>query len=147
MAKTALKSFSLSNSSQKLPFLVALMYALYDHPRYFKFKQKYQQYGPFFQTISPFFMTMMKSKQLPFIKKFIFLAILSVNSGFLLFSGVYGFSFFCQRAYSKTCKPRKILIWLFLNVKFFPSIAWFNMFLCLVKYLVAFKNFLWFPVI
>ena len=33
------------------------MYALYGHPRYFKFKEKYQQYGPCFQTIIPFLMT------------------------------------------------------------------------------------------
>ena len=37
-----------------------LMYALYGHPRYFKFKRKYQQYGPCFQTIFPFLMTMFK---------------------------------------------------------------------------------------
>ena len=35
-----------------------LMYALYGHPRYFRFKQKYQQYSPRFQTIFPFLMTM-----------------------------------------------------------------------------------------
>ena len=35
------------------------MYALYGHPRYLKFKQKYQQYGPCFQTIFPFLMTML----------------------------------------------------------------------------------------
>ena len=29
------------------------------HPRYFKFKRKYQQYGPCFQTIFPFFMTVL----------------------------------------------------------------------------------------
>ena len=52
-------SFSLSNSSQKLPFFAVLMYALYGHPRYFKFKWK--QYGSCFQTIFPFFMTMMWS--------------------------------------------------------------------------------------
>ena len=34
------------------------MYALYGHPRYFKFKRKYQQYGLCFQTIFPFLMTM-----------------------------------------------------------------------------------------
>ena len=39
LAKTASKSFSLSNSSQKLPFFPVLMYSLYSHPRYFKFKQ------------------------------------------------------------------------------------------------------------
>ena len=58
MATTASKSFSLSNSSQKLPFLAVLIYALYGHPRYFKFKQKYQQYGPCFQTIFPFLVIM-----------------------------------------------------------------------------------------
>ena len=34
------------------------MYFLYGHPKNFKFKQKSQQYGPCFQTISPFLMTM-----------------------------------------------------------------------------------------
>ena len=34
------------------------MYSLYDHQRYFKFKQKNQQYGPCFQTIFPFLITM-----------------------------------------------------------------------------------------
>ena len=53
-------SFSLSNSSQKLLFFAVLMYALYGHPGYFKFKGKYQQYGPCFQTISPFLMAMVR---------------------------------------------------------------------------------------
>ena len=60
MAKTASKSFSLSNSSQKLPFFAVLIYALYGHPRYFKFKRKYQQYGACFQTTFPFLMPMAK---------------------------------------------------------------------------------------
>ena len=58
MAKTASKSLSLRNSSQKSPFFDVLMYALYGHPRYFKFKRKCQQYGPCFQTIFRFLMTM-----------------------------------------------------------------------------------------
>ena len=33
------------------------MYALYGHPGYFKFKRKHQQYGPCFQTVFPFLMT------------------------------------------------------------------------------------------
>ena len=33
------------------------MYSLYGHPRYFKFKPKYRQYGLFFRTIFPFLMT------------------------------------------------------------------------------------------
>ena len=37
MAKTVSKSFSLNNSWQKSAFLAVLMYALYGHPRYFKF--------------------------------------------------------------------------------------------------------------
>ena len=37
------------------------MYALYGHPRYFKFTGKCQQYGPSFQTIFPFLMTMLIS--------------------------------------------------------------------------------------
>ena len=53
----ASKSFSQSNSSQKLPFFAVLMHALYGYPRYFKFKQKYQQYGPCFQSVFPFLMT------------------------------------------------------------------------------------------
>ena len=48
MTKTASKSFSLSNSSQKLPFLLFWMYFLYDHPNFFKFKRKYQQLLPVF---------------------------------------------------------------------------------------------------
>ena len=35
------------------------MYALYGHPRYFKFRRKYQQYGRCFQTIFPFIMAML----------------------------------------------------------------------------------------
>ena len=58
MAKTASTSFSLSNYSQKLPFFAVLMYSLYCHPRYFKFKRKYQQYDPCFPTIFPFLMIM-----------------------------------------------------------------------------------------
>ena len=59
VAKIASKSFSLSISQQKLPFFAVLMNALNDHPRYFKFKRKYQQYGPCFQTIFPFLMTVL----------------------------------------------------------------------------------------
>ena len=59
VAKTISKSLSLSNFSQKSPFFAVLMYALYSHPRYLKFKRKYQQYGPCFQTIFPFLMTML----------------------------------------------------------------------------------------
>ena len=36
------------------------MYALYGHPRYIRFKQKYQQCDPYFQTIFPFLLTMAK---------------------------------------------------------------------------------------
>ena len=35
------------------------MYALYVHPKYFKFKQKYQQYSLLFQTIFPYLSTML----------------------------------------------------------------------------------------
>ena len=59
VAKTASKLFSLSNSSQKSPCFAVLMYALNGHPRYFKFKRNYQQYGPCFQTTFPFLMTML----------------------------------------------------------------------------------------
>ena len=41
-----------------LSFFAVFMYALYGHPRYFKFRRKYQQYGPCLQTIFPFLMTM-----------------------------------------------------------------------------------------
>ena len=61
VAKTTSKSLSLINSSQKSPFFAVLMYALYGHARYFKFKQKYEQYGPCFQTVFPFLMTMLES--------------------------------------------------------------------------------------
>ena len=58
VAEATSKPLSLSNSSQKSSFFAVLMYALYGHPRYFKFKRKYQQYGPCSQTILLFFMTM-----------------------------------------------------------------------------------------
>ena len=61
MAKTASKPFSLSNSSQKSPFRAVLMYDVYGHPRYFKFKRKHQQYGQCFQTLFPFLMTMFET--------------------------------------------------------------------------------------
>ena len=63
------KSFSLSNSSQKPPFFAVLMYSLYGHPRYFKFKRNYQQYAPCFQTIFPFFMTMILINKLSLIPR------------------------------------------------------------------------------
>ena len=44
------------------------MYSLHGHKYRFKFKRKYQQYGPFFQTIVPFLMTMMVMK--PVLKTF-----------------------------------------------------------------------------
>ena len=66
VAKTTSKSLWLSNSSQKSPFLLFTvtpdMYTLYGHPRNLKFKQKYQQWGPYFQTIFPFLITMFKFK-------------------------------------------------------------------------------------
>ena len=52
------KSFSQSNSSRKSLFFAVLMYVLYRHPRYFKFRRKFQQYDPCFQIIFPFLMTM-----------------------------------------------------------------------------------------
>ena len=60
VAKTIWKSLSLSNYSQKLPFFFVLMYVLYGDPRYFKFKQKYQQYGPCFQIVFPFLITIVQ---------------------------------------------------------------------------------------
>ena len=63
MAKTASKPFSLSTSWKKSPFLAALM-LLYSHPRYFKFKRKYQQYGWCFQNIFLFLMTMITCRDL-----------------------------------------------------------------------------------
>ena len=59
MAKTASNSISVNSSSQKSPFCDFLIYALYGHPRYFKFKRKYRQYGPRFQTIFLFLTTML----------------------------------------------------------------------------------------
>ena len=56
--QNSLKLILLSSSYQKSPFFSVLMYDLYGHPRYFKFKRKYQQYGPCFQTIFSFLMTM-----------------------------------------------------------------------------------------
>ena len=60
LLKTASKSFLLSNSPQKSSFFAVLMYALYGHPRHYKFKQKNQQSGPYFQTIFPFSMTVLE---------------------------------------------------------------------------------------
>ena len=42
----------------KAPFFAVLTDSLYSHLRYLKFKGKYQQYGPYFQNIFPFLMTM-----------------------------------------------------------------------------------------
>ena len=39
--------------------LAVAMYFLHGHPRNFKFRPKDQQYGPYFQTIFPFLMTML----------------------------------------------------------------------------------------
>ena len=72
LANTTSESLSLSNSSQKSPFFAVLMYTLYGHPRYFKFKWKYQQYGPCFQTIFPFPMTMHKLHLTTILKKTVF---------------------------------------------------------------------------
>ena len=72
LAKTTSESLSLSNSSQKSPFFAVLMYTLYGHPRYLKFKWKYQQYGPCFQTIFPFLMTMHKLHLTTILKKKVF---------------------------------------------------------------------------
>ena len=55
VTKKASKSFSLRNSPMKQwkePFFTVLIYSLYGHPRNFKFKRKYQQYGLCFQTLS-----------------------------------------------------------------------------------------------
>ena len=41
------------------------IHSLYGHPRNFKFKQKYQQYGPCFQIIFPFLMPMIIKNILP----------------------------------------------------------------------------------
>ena len=48
LTKTASKSFSLRNSSQKLQFFAVLMYSLYSPTKYLKFKRKYQQARPVF---------------------------------------------------------------------------------------------------
>ena len=55
------------------------MYSLYSQPRYFKFKRKYQQYGPCFQTLFPFVMIMsilylfIKTSSLHYSNSFFFL--------------------------------------------------------------------------
>ena len=49
---------------QKATIFAVLMYSLYSHPRYFKFKWKYQQCKPCFQTIFLFLMTMIKVRLL-----------------------------------------------------------------------------------
>ena len=60
MAKTALKSEQIFTEQ----FLTKVAISRYFNvcsvrpPRYFTFKRKYQQYGPCFQTIFPFLMTM-----------------------------------------------------------------------------------------
>ena len=56
------------NAKEKRKFSLerafVLKYFLYGHPRNFKFKQKYKQYGLCFQTIFPFLMTMLYSCKL-----------------------------------------------------------------------------------
>ena len=91
MTKTPSKSFLLSSSKQKSPFFAVLMYALYGHPRYFKFKEKYQQYGPCFQAIFPFLMTMAihRGVILYYLKLIVLLMKLD---GVICFAG---FSFYC----------------------------------------------------
>ena len=44
----------------KSPFFAVSTYALYGHPKNFNFMRKYQQYGPCFQTIFHFLMTMVR---------------------------------------------------------------------------------------
>ena len=56
-----MKVISTEQSLTKPPFYAVLMYSLYGHPRYFKFKRKCQQHGPCFQTIFPFFVTLIFS--------------------------------------------------------------------------------------
>ena len=43
---------------------------------------------------------------------------------FSVISRRFRLSFFCDRVYSRTRKPKKILLTLFLDMKIFPSIAW-----------------------
>ena len=52
------KVISTTNSSLQTGIFAVLMFALYGNPRNFKFKEIYQQYGPCFQAISLFLMTM-----------------------------------------------------------------------------------------
>ena len=56
---------------------------------------KFEEKQSCFWTIFPFVITIMKSKQLPFIEKFICLAILSINSGFKVLCHFPAFPAFC----------------------------------------------------
>ena len=56
--KTASKSSSVRKLLMDAAIFAVLMYSLYSHPRNVKFKGKYQQYDPCFQTIFLLLMTM-----------------------------------------------------------------------------------------
>ena len=49
-----------SHNSRKWPFFAVLKYSLYGYLRNFKFKLENPQYGPCFQSIFPFLMTMLR---------------------------------------------------------------------------------------
>ena len=51
----------IKDSNFMFAIFTVLMYFMYAYPRNFKFKQKYQQDGQCFQTVSPFLMTMVLS--------------------------------------------------------------------------------------
>ena len=61
MAKAASESSPQRKSSLQADILAVMMCSLYCYPKNFKFTRKYQQYGPCFHNIFPFFMTMLIS--------------------------------------------------------------------------------------
>ena len=134
MTKTASKLFSLNNSSQKPPFFAVLMYSLYGHPRYFKFKRKYQQYGPHFQTIFPFLMIMlvMIFKTLFHVIKLFYLItnhLWVVNSGL---DPEYGKNMTSKQNFNNN-KSTDLSIWILHNLKTNTTIVWLRNFLILSR--------------
>ena len=61
MAKTASASFDYETPHWKQSFCAVLMYSPHGLHRKFNFKQKYQHYGPRYQAIFPFLITIFKS--------------------------------------------------------------------------------------
>ena len=126
MAKTASKSFSLTNSSQKSSFFAVLMYALCGHHRYFKFKGKYQQYGPCFQTIFPFLMAMIQISNRKSAQKvnekgtkssFILQILMSIETRFCCFISLLFDYQWKIRIFSSLASFLKIFTFLFYSLK------------------------------